>query len=98
MQLAAGNHRSPQCSPVLRLCLRDGDSCKVALSCYVALDLLTIGNVQVARAKRYMVWRIWSKHEDCQSLNGAQLFVLCVLVSVFGESVPDRSKHWLAER
>ena len=47
----------------------------------VALDLLTVGNVQVAKAKRLLGWRICSTHEDCQSLNGAELFLLCDLVS-----------------
>ena len=41
-----------QCSPWVQQCLREGDLLKVALSSHLTLDLLTIGELQVARVRR----------------------------------------------
>ena len=41
------------CSPVLKRGLCDEELCKAALSCHFALDLLTVGNLQVARVRSW---------------------------------------------
>ena len=41
-------------SDVLQRSPREEDLCKVAVSCHFALDLLTVGNVQVARLRRWI--------------------------------------------
>ena len=40
-------------SELLWVCQGDEDWCKVALSCRIAMDLLTVGSVQVARVRRW---------------------------------------------